>query len=402
VSFEKLGIFDPLLDAIEDLGYKEPTPIQSRSIPLIFAKKDIFATAQTGTGKSAAFGLPLLQRLRNAHKSEKNHPKALVLAPTRELAMQLADDFASFAKYMDINIALLIGGKDLTSQNLKLKERVDIIVATPGRVMEHTQKGLKLTSVEIFVVDEADRMLDMGFSKDLLAIAALLPKRHQSLLFSATYSQKVRDLAKLLLTKPEFVQTAKQNSTVENIEQVAYLVDADKKASLLAYIVGSRNYTQVLVFTRTKASADELAREIEKDGLKCGIIHGEKTQAARTKALALFKERRLRVLVATDIASRGLDIEDLDVVFNYELPLVPEDYVHRVGRTGRAGKSGLAISLLDANEKSEIRRIEKLIGKKLPKESIKGFEPDPTLRRSDEKEITPKSEHKKRPNTRRR
>lgn len=393
-TFEKLGVIKQLLDAINELGYKEPTPIQIRAIPLVLAKSDVFATAQTGTGKTAAFGLPLLQRLRKAHKEELRVPKALILSPTRELSIQICEDLESYAKYMDINIVALIGGKDIEYQKRMLKGGVDVIIGTPGRVMEHTQKGLKLSEIEIFVVDEADRMLDMGFSKDIKKVDLLLPKRHQTLLFSATYSDKVRKLSKLILTKPEFIEVAKKNSTVGTINQVAYLVDTDKKAPLLAYIIGSRNFPQVLVFTRTKVSADELILELKKDGLKCGIIHGDKTQANRLKTLNEFKELKIRVLVATDIASRGLDIEDLPYVINYELPLVPEDYVHRVGRTGRAGKEGVAISLIDVDEKFEIKRIEKLIGQKIPQETIKGFEPDPKNRRKDKEEVVAKSEHK--------
>lgn len=387
-AFQKLGLIEPLLKAIDELGFSEPTPIQTRAIGLVLAKKDIFATAQTGTGKTAAFALPLLQRLRKSSGT-----RAVVLSPTRELSLQIYGDMQNFVKYMDLNIAVLIGGKDLDYQKKLLKGGVDVIIATPGRILEHTQKGLKLDSIEIFVIDEADRMLDMGFSKDIKSVAQLLPKRHQTLFFSATYSTKVRNLSKLLLSKPEFIEVAKKNITASSINQVAYLVDSEKKAALLAYIIGSRNYQQVLVFTRTKASADALSAELKKDGLRCGVIHGDKTQAARLKALGEFKEGKIRVLVATDIASRGLDIEDLPIVINYELPLVPEDYVHRVGRTGRAKKSGIAISLIDADEKFEIKKIEKLISQKIPKESIKGFEMREIFR-VDKKVITPKSEHK--------
>ncbi len=387
-AFQKLGLIEPLLKAIDELGFNEPTPIQTRAIGLVLAKKDIFATAQTGTGKTAAFALPLLQRLRKSSGT-----RAVVLSPTRELSLQIYEDMQNFAKYMDLNIAVLIGGKDLDYQKKLLKGGVDVVIATPGRILEHTQKGLKLDSIEIFVIDEADRMLDMGFSKDIKSVAQLLPKRHQTLFFSATYSTKVRNLSKLLLSKPEFIEVAKKNITASSINQVAYLVDSEKKAALLAYIIGSRNYQQVLVFTRTKASADALSAELKKDGLRCGVIHGDKTQAARLKALGEFKEGKIRVLVATDIASRGLDIEDLPIVINYELPLVPEDYVHRVGRTGRAKKSGIAISLIDADEKFEIKKIEKLISQKIPKESIKGFEMREIFR-VDKKVITPKSEHK--------
>lgn len=394
MSFEKLGVIKELLEVIKELGYNEPTPIQKRAIPLVLAKNDVFATAQTGTGKTAAFGLPMLQRLRKAHLDEKREIKGLIISPTRELSIQIYEELQNYAKNMHLGISVLIGGKDIKHQKKLLKQNIDIVIGTPGRILEHTQKGLDLLHIEIFVLDEADRMLDMGFVKEIKKIHPLLPKRHQTLLFSATYSDKVRKLSKLILTKPEFVEVAKKNSTVEAINQVAYLVDGDKKAPLLAYIIGSRNFKQVLVFTRTKASADVLTDELKKDGLKCGIIHGDKTQANRLKTLNEFKEGKIKVLVATDIASRGLDIEELPYVINYELPLVPEDYVHRVGRTGRAGRDGVAISLLDVDERFEIKRIEKLIGIKIPKESVKGFEADPQIRRKDKDEVTPKSEHK--------
>ncbi|MEA1983196.1 MAG: DEAD/DEAH box helicase, partial [Campylobacterota bacterium] len=376
MSFEKLGIIKPLLNAIEDMGYENPTLVQTRSIPLVLSKSDIFATAQTGTGKTAAFGLPILQRLRKPIESKG--VRSVILSPTRELSMQIHDDLQNYAKNMDIKIAILVGGKDLERQKHELKEGVDIIIATPGRLMEHTQKGLSLKDVEIFVLDEADRMLDMGFTKDIRLIHPLLPKRHQTLLFSATFSEKVRKLSKLILTKPAFIETAKKNTTVDTINQVAYLVDTLRKPELLAYLIGSRNFPQVLVFTRTKKSADELAVELKKDGLKCGVLHGDKTKANRNKTLTQFKEGVFKVLVATDIASRGLDIEHLPYVINYELPSIPEDYVHRVGRTGRAGRQGEAISLIDIYEKYDIKDVEKLIGQKIPQETVDGFEPDPT------------------------
>jgi len=395
MSFEKLGVMKPLLGAINDLGYKKPTIIQTRAIPLVLAKSDIFATAQTGTGKTAAFGLPMIQRLRKNSEETSRAIRGVILSPTRELSMQIFEDMQNFAKYMDVKIALLVGGKDLESQQKVLKEGIDIVIATPGRMLEHAENGVSLKGVEIFVLDEADRMLDMGFVKEIRKIHPILPKKHQSLLFSATYSEKVRKLSKLLLRSPAFVETAKQNTTVDTINQKVYLVDKERKAELLAYIIGSRNFRQVLVFTRTKASADELIIELKKDGLKCGIIHGDKTQANRSKTLAQFKEEKIKVLVATDIASRGLDIEHLPYVINYELPSIPEDYVHRVGRTGRAGRNGEAISLIDIYEKYDIKEIEKLIGIKIPQETVEGFEPDPTIRRKDVEDIKLKSEHAK-------
>lgn len=395
MSFEKLGVMKPLLSAIEKLGYENPTSIQTRAIPLVLAKSDIFATAQTGTGKTAAFGLPMIQRLRNTTASEDRALRGIILSPTRELSIQIYEDLKSYAINMKLNIAILVGGKDIESQQRTLKKGVDIVIATPGRIMEHIENGLDVKQVEIFVLDEADRMLDMGFVKEIRKIHPLLPKRHQTLLFSATFSDKVRKLSKLILTKPAFIESSKRNSTVDTINQIAYMVDRERKAELLAYLIGSRNFRQVLVFTKTKASADELVLELQKDGLKCGIIHGDKTQANRLKTLTQFKEEKIKVLVATDIASRGLDIEHLPYVINYELPSIPEDYVHRVGRTGRAGRNGEAITLLDIYDKYEVKAVERLIGMKIPKDVIEGFEPDPNIRRKDEDEIKLKSEHKK-------
>lgn len=393
MSFEKLGVFKPLLDAINDLGYNEPTLIQIRAIPLVLSKKDIFATAQTGTGKTAAFALPILQKLRKSVQGKG--VRAVILSPTRELSMQIYDDIQSYAKYMDVKTTILIGGKDLQKQRESLNRGTEIVIATPGRLLEHIENGLSLKDVEVFVLDEADRMLDMGFTKDIRKIHPLLPKKHQTLLFSATFSDKVRKLSKLILTKPAFIETAKKNTTVDTINQVAYLVDTNRKAQLLAYLIGSRNFSQVLVFTRTKVSADELNEELKKDGLKCGVIHGDRTKANRFKTLNQFKEGKIRVLVATDIASRGLDIEELPYVINYELPSIPEDYVHRVGRTGRAGREGEAISLIDIYEKYDIKEIEKLIGQKIPQDMVEGFEPDPNIRRKDIDEVKLKAEHKR-------
>ncbi len=395
MSFEKLGLIKPLLGAIKELGYEHPTTIQKRAIPLVLAKSDIFATAQTGTGKTAAFALPILQKLRNTTADENRALRAVILSPTRELSIQIHEDVQNYSKYMSLNSAILVGGKDIESQQRMLKKGVDIVIATPGRFMELMEKGLNISQIAVFVVDEADRMLDMGFSREIRKIHLQLPKRHQTLLFSATYSDKVRKLSKQILTKPAFIETAKKNTTVDTINQIAYMVDSARKAELLAYLIGSRNFPQVLVFTRTKVSADELFIELQKDGLKCGIIHGDKTQANRLKTLTQFKEGKIRVLVATDIASRGLDIEELPYVINYELPSVPEDYVHRVGRTGRAGRDGEAISLLDIYEKYDIKEIERLIGMKIPQETVEGFEPDPSIRRKDQDELKLKSEHKK-------
>ena len=395
MSFEKLGLIKPLLSAINELGYEHPTLIQKRAIPLVMAKSDIFATAQTGTGKTAAFGLPILQRLRKTDGEAGRNARAVILSPTRELSIQIHEDLDNFSKHMKVECVVLVGGKDIVSQQRILQKGVDVIIATPGRFLEHVENGLDITGIEVLVLDEADRMLDMGFTKDIRKIHPLLPKNHQTLLFSATYSDKVRKLSKLVLRSPAFIETSKKNSTVDTINQVAYLVDTDRKAELLAYLIGSRNYPQVLVFTRTKVSADALFEELQKDGLKCGLIHGDIPQGKRLKTLAQFKEMKIKVLVATDIASRGLDIEELPYVINYELPSVSEDYVHRVGRTGRAGRDGEAISLLDIYEKYDIKDIERVIGQKIPQETVEGFEPDPTIRRKDIEDLKLKSEHKK-------
>lgn len=393
MSFEKIGLIKPLLDAIGELGYTNPTPIQERAIGLVLAKKDIFATAQTGTGKTAAFMLPIIQRLRDNKPLSPKAVRVVVMTPTRELAMQIEEESKKYAKYMPVSISLLVGGKSLEAQEKKLKDGIDILIATPGRLREHIlNKSITLEYVEIFVVDEADRMLDMGFVTDIRLIHAKLPKRHQTLLFSATYTDKVRKLSRLVLKKPEFIETAKQNKAVEAINQQIYLVDADRKAQLLSYLIGSRNFQQVLVFTKTKKSADVLVEELKLDGLKAEVIHGEKTLAQRNKTLTKFKKKELNVLVATDIASRGIDIEQLPQVINYELPSVAEDYIHRIGRTGRAGHDGEAITLLDLNDKEQMKVIERLIHTKIPRSEVKGFEVEITKKatQDDEKPKHPK------------
>jgi ATP-dependent RNA helicase RhlE len=390
MSFEKLGLIKPLLDAISELGYTEPTVIQERSIGLVLAKKDLFATAQTGTGKTGAFMLPILQRLRQHKELPAKSVRSIILTPTRELAMQIEQETLKYSKYMEVSSALLVGGKSLESQQNKLKNGIDILIATPGRLREHIiKKSIDLNFLEILVVDEADRMLDMGFVTDIRLIHAELPKRHQTLLFSATYTDKVRKLSRLILKKPDFIETAKQNKTVDIISQQIYLVDADKKAALLSYLIGSRNLEQVLVFTRTKKSADALVEELKLDGLKSEVLHGDKTLPQRNKTLTKFKSKEIQVLVATDIASRGIDIEQLPYVINYELPAVAEDYVHRVGRTGRAGNEGEAITLLDITEKEHMKAIERVIGMKIAREEIKGFEVDITKKATEDEIVKP-------------
>jgi ATP-dependent RNA helicase RhlE len=394
MSFEKLGLIRPLLDTLKQLDYQHPTPIQNRVIGPAFAKKDVFATAQTGTGKTAAFLLPMIQRLRHKQDTKKSSPRALILAPTRELAIQIEQEAIRYAQNLQLSFILLAGGKSLQYQQKKLKELPDIIVATPGRLREHTTNDtIDFTKIEIFVVDEADRMLDMGFVTDIRHIHEKLPKRHQTLLFSATYNDKVRKLSRLILKKPVFIETAKQNSATELVEQMIYLVDKEQKARALSYLIGSQNLQQVLVFTKTKKSADALIEELTLDGLKTGIIHGDKTQASRGKTLQKFKDKEIQVLVATDIASRGIDIEQLPQVINYELPTLKEDYIHRIGRTGRAGHDGKAITLLDNEEKEQMKAIERLLHVKIPREQLKGFELDVT--KPTTRETTTKPMHKK-------
>ncbi len=391
MRFEDFGLDEAILRAVKDLGYETPTYIQKRAIPVVLEKKDIFATAQTGTGKTAAFGLPILHKLK---KHFPKYPRALILAPTKELALQISEDFKTYGKYLNLRVAMIVGGKDFVSQKKELKRGVDIIVATPSKILEHIQSGFELGDIEFFILDEADRMLDMGFVKDIRKIDEHLHKKHQTLLFSATITDKVRKLSKLLLRKPIFIETAKKNTTVKNVKQIAYKVDTPQKAEACAYLIGRGNYDQTLVFTKTKKSADELVKELKEFGLKAEVIHGDVQRSTRLRRINEFKEKKFNVLVATDIASRGLDIAELACVINYELPASLSDYIHRVGRTGRAGREGVAISLLDIYERYDIRQIEKIIEEKIPQEILEGFEPDLTLKREDRDAIKLKSEYK--------
>ncbi len=391
MKFKEFGLNEKLLKAVSELGFKEATYVQERSIPVVLEKKDLFATAQTGTGKTAAFALPILHRLK---KNDPSKIRALILAPTKELVQQISDDIKSYAKYTDIKTVMIVGGEEFAVQKRRLKSGVDIVVATPAKILEHIQTGLVLKDVDFFVLDEADRMLDMGFVKEIRKINEHLTKKHNTLLFSATITDKVRKLSKLILRKPVFVETAKKNTTVENVTQVAYKVDTDQKAEACAYLIGRGNYEQVLVFTKTKASADLLVEELKAFGLKAEVIHGDIQRSTRLRRMKEFKAKKFQVLVATDIASRGLDIAELACVINYELPASLSDYIHRVGRTGRAGRSGEAISLLDIYERYDIRQIEKIIEQKIPQEILEGFEPDPTLKREDREEQRLKSEYK--------
>ncbi|ALT00334.1 DEAD/DEAH box helicase [Lacimicrobium alkaliphilum] len=380
--FNELGLSAELLRAVSQQGYTQPTPIQAKAIPEILKGSDVLAGAQTGTGKTAGFTLPLLQRLGETTPKDGKRPvRALVLTPTRELAAQVSESVRAYGKNLPLKSAVIFGGVSINPQISALRRGVDILVATPGRLLDHVgQKTLDLSKVEILVLDEADRMLDMGFIHDIKKVLALLPKARQNLLFSATFSDEIKRLADGLLNNPVLIEVARRNTASETVEQIIHPVDKSNKRKLLSYLIGSENWQQVLVFTRTKHGANRLAQQLDKDGLSSAAIHGNKSQGARTRALADFKSGKVRVLVATDIAARGLDIDHLPHVVNYELPNVPEDYVHRIGRTGRAGNEGKAVSLLSIDENKLIRDIERLLKRQLPREVIAGFEPDPNAK----------------------
>jgi ATP-dependent RNA helicase RhlE len=381
MSFDSLGLSAELLRAVAEQGYSEPTPVQSKAIPIILDGRDILAGAQTGTGKTAGFTLPLLQRLSDAPQSKGYRPvRALVLTPTRELAAQVGESVETYGKHLQLKSMVIFGGVKINPQISKLRQGVDILVATPGRLLDHVgQKTLDLSKVEILVLDEADRMLDMGFIRDIRKILALLPGGRQNLLFSATFSSSIKQLADKLLDSPALIEVARRNTAAENVSQVVHPVDRSRKRELLSLLIGSNSWKQVLVFTRTKHGANRLAKQLESDGLTAAAIHGNKSQAARTKALANFKNGKVRVLVATDIAARGLDIEQLPHVVNFELPNVPEDYVHRIGRTGRAGNEGEALSLVCIDEHGLLKDIERLLKREIPKVVIQGFKPDASI-----------------------
>ena len=378
MSFSSLGLSAELLRAVSEQGYTEPTPVQARAIPVILTGRDLQAAAQTGTGKTAGFTLPLLQRLQAspAAPAARRPVRVLILTPTRELAAQVGESVATYGKYLRFHSAIIFGGVNINPQKDKLRRGVDIVIATPGRLLDHVeQRTIDLSQVEILVLDEADRMLDMGFIRDIRRILSLLPGRRQNLMFSATFSDDIRKLAAGILREPEAIDVAPRNSTAERISQRVYSVDQHRKRALLSQLIKEGDWKQVLVFTRTKHGANRLCEQLGKDGIQSAAIHGNKSQGARTKALADFKVNRVRVLVATDIAARGLDIDQLPHVVNYELPNVPEDYVHRIGRTGRAGSSGEAVSLVSAGERSLLRDIERLLRQELAKTVLPGFEP---------------------------
>ncbi|MBQ4811076.1 DEAD/DEAH box helicase [Pseudoalteromonas luteoviolacea] len=391
MSFQSLNLVDELNQALTHLEFVEPTEIQTLSIPLVLQGSDLLATAQTGTGKTAAFMLPILNKLINedhAHQAVR----ALVLAPTRELAQQVAKDARRLAKYSEIKVACIYGGANIGPQEKILKEGADIVVATPGRLLDHMIKGtLSLNAVEQLVFDEADRMLDMGFIGEIKRIMRKMPENRQTLLFSATMDDVVLSQVNTWLNNPERVGVEQQNSTADKVEQVFYAVDEERKRELIAHLIGKNNWQQVLVFTRTKKSADDYAKELNKDGLATLAIHGDKSQGARERALEQFKNGKTRVLVATDVAARGIDIKALNYVINAELPYVAEDYIHRIGRTGRAGNAGHSISLVSIDEQWLLEEIEVLLDTRLTPQWLEGYEPDLTREPKDNRKNSSKS-----------
>ncbi|MFA7655334.1 MULTISPECIES: DEAD/DEAH box helicase [Acidithiobacillus] len=378
-DFASLGLSEPIWRAAAERGYTTPTPIQEQAIPVVMSGVDLLAGAQTGTGKTAAFAMPILHKLAATSETAFHGPssvRALVLVPTRELAAQVEESVQLYGKNLSLRSLILIGGVKINPQMQKLRRSVDVLVATPGRLLDHIQqRSVDLSHVEILVLDEADRMLDMGFIRDIRRILAVLPKKRQNLLFSATFSPEIRTLADGLLNNPVSVEVASRNATADTVSQRFLAVDQDRKRELLTHLIGEQQWHQVLVFTRTKHGADRLAKHLSQGGMQAMAIHGDKSQGARTRALAEFKEGKVRVLVATDIAARGIDINELPHVVNYELPHVPEDYVHRIGRTGRAGNNGQAVSLVSVDERKQLSDVEKLLKRSFTKEIIVGFEP---------------------------
>jgi ATP-dependent RNA helicase RhlE len=381
MSFDTLGLSPELIRAVAQQGYTEPTPVQSQAIPLVLAGRDVLAGAQTGTGKTAAFVLPMLQRLHASRPAGPRVIRALILTPTRELALQVEESVRTYGAQEPIRSTTIYGGVGFDPQVRALRAGPEIVVATPGRLLDHLgQRTIDLSRVEILVLDEADRMLDMGFIRDIRKVLAVLPPRRQNLLFSATFSDEIRRLADGLLDNPASVQVTPRNTPTELVTQVVHMVDRDRKRELLSHLIKTGRIDQALVFTRTKHGANRLAQQLERDGILATAIHGNKSQPQRVRALADFKAGRFTVLVATEVAARGLDIEALPHVVNFELPMVPEDYVHRIGRTGRAGVDGDAVSLVCVDELKLLNEIERVLGRGIPRETIEGFEPDPRIR----------------------
>ncbi|MCT7940504.1 MULTISPECIES: DEAD/DEAH box helicase [Shewanella] len=376
MKFESFSFAPELLRAIAECGYQTMTPIQRQAIPAIRRGSDVLASAQTGTGKTAAFALPILQKMMEKPKDRiASNTRVLILTPTRELAAQVADNITAYGKYMDINVLTIYGGVKMDSQAVKMKRGTDVIVATPGRLLEHILScNLSLSHVDFLVLDEADRMLDMGFSADIEKIMQAVNKNRQNLLFSATFSTAVKKLANEMLDKPKIIAANDQNSTADTISQVVYPVEQRRKRELLSELIGTKNWHKVMVFSATREDCDRLVTELNLDGIPTSVVHGEKAQGSRRRALREFTEGKIRVLVSTEVAARGLDIPDLQYVVNYDLPFLAEDYVHRIGRTGRAGKSGIAISFVSREEERTLADIEKLIGQKIRRITVPGYE----------------------------
>jgi ATP-dependent RNA helicase RhlE len=380
MTFDELGLSEHLLRAVSEQGYSEPSPIQAKAIPLVLRGCDLMAAAQTGTGKTAGFALPLLQGLASSGKTNQRHCRALILTPTRELAAQVGESVATYGRYIGTTSTVVFGGVKINPQIRTLAQGVDVLVATPGRLLDlHGQGAVKFNQLQVLILDEADRMLDMGFIHDIRRIVKLLPKQRQTLMFSATFSKPIRSLAADFLINPKQVEVSPPNSTAERVEQWVYPVDKKRKPDLLSHLIKTNSWEQVLVFTRTKHGANRLCKQLDKAGISCAAIHGNKSQNARTQALEGFKRGKVQALVATDIAARGIDIDQLPQVVNFDMPNVAEDYVHRIGRTGRAGLAGSAHSLVSADEADHLYGIERLIRQELPQEEIDGFEPEHSL-----------------------
>jgi len=395
MSFLSLGLSEPLLRAIEEKGYSIPFPIQIRAIPAVLSGRDVMAAAETGTGKTACFTLPLLQRLAGGEGVRPNHIRVLVLTPTRELAVQGAESVATYGKYLSLTSGVVYGGVKINPQMMKLRRGIDVLVATPGRLLDlFSQNAVKFVQVETLVLDEADRLLDMGFLGDIQKILALLPRKRQNLLFSATFSDDIRRLTDNLLRNPVKIEVSPKNSPAKSVKQWLYEVDKTRKAALLSHLVRNNGWEQVLVFTRTKDGADRLVKRLDRDGISAAVIHGDKSQGERTRALAAFKANEIRVLVATDIVSRGIDINELPRVINFDLPKVAEDYIHRIGRTGRAGLQGEGISLVSADEVKLLAAIESLIRQTLVREIETGFIPTHSVPLTRQMKVRPKKPKK--------
>jgi len=396
MTFSSLGLSKPLLQALDGIGYSTPTLIQQKAIPVVLSGKDVMAVAQTGTGKTASFTLPLLQRLsKKDSKVKSNHIRVLVLTPTRELAVQVGESVATYGKHLSLKSSVVYGGVKINPQMMKLRGGIDILVATPGRLLDLlNQNAVKFSQVETLVLDEADRMLDMGFSDEISKILALLPKNRQNLLFSATFSDDIRKLTTHLLKDPLTIEVNPRNSTAKSIKQWVYEVDKSKKPALLSHLIRSKKWDQVLVFTRTKNGADQLVRHLKSDNISAVAIHGDKSQGVRTRVLSAFKANKVRILVATDIAARGLDINELPHVINFDLPKIPGDYIHRIGRTGRANFQGEGISLVSADEVKSLAAIETLIRQTLVREVETGFIPNHKVPLTRQTKVRPKKPKK--------